>query len=186
MRHIILLNGPPGSGKDEIANYLAENHGFIHRKMADPIVSCMSNLFEFFNDPVDDEHGYENFKRTVVGKDNDGNDVTGREFMIRFSEGFVKPILGDDIWIKKMLGHLFDPCGNNFYHPGVVISDVGFQNEVDAIRDAYPNITELWAVEKDGCTFNGDSRKSLDCPNRVITNNGSLDDLFRTIESTMS
>jgi hypothetical protein len=179
MKRIILLNGPPGCGKDTIAEYLVGDHSFTHLKFASGIVDVMRALF---NDFESTGYSYESFKQTPII---DGQ--TGRDLMIEFSEGFVKKRLGNDFWINRTIDEIEESIdhGDSF-----VISDVGFMNEVWAVRNHFRDYTnwsvQLWRVYRDGHSFNGDSRKYIDAPDVIINNNHKThSDLYNHIENLL-
>ena len=160
MKQIILLNGPPGCGKDTIAEYLVGEHSFVHLKFASVIVDVMRVLF---NDFSDIGHSYETFKKTSVT-----DDLSGRDLMIAFSEDFVKKTLGNDFWIKRTIKEI----ESINHRDSFVISDLGFVNECYALKNHFKDHSvKLWRINRDNHSFNGDSRKYIDAPDVIINNN---------------
>ena len=160
---IILLNGPPNSGKDTIADYIAENH--YYSKM-----QFKSRLYEIGAKILGSdlsEYTYYCSKRGT--KDREymlskwGWQGTPRDHLIWVSEEVIKPLFGKDYFGK----YLAEQLGMSF-NDGAVISDSGFLAELlPILNEDYFSLEEYVEVHvvqltKDGCTFEGDSRSYLD------------------------
>ena len=183
-KRIILLNGPPGSGKDEIATYLSStksSHKYHHLKFANCLVWMCSYMFDSFSDF---DYSYETFKKSKIGL----NGETGRDLMISLSETTIKPILGKDVWTKFMIRRIEDTDDTGFMNlmDGYVISDTGFPNEVTDIKERFPEKdVQLWRIitSEDQNPFGKDSRRYLDNPNKIIVNEKTgLEDLYAKVD----
>lgn len=146
---IIILNGPPGSGKDEAAMFL-QCLGFTH----------MSFKHQLFKETIRhfcvDENwfmiGYEN--REVKERPEpllEG--MSRREAMIFVSEGIIKPMYGESYFGDQVASKIK-------YSKDYVISDGGFMDELMPLinKVGCENITLIQLV-RDGCTFSSDSRR---------------------------
>lgn len=155
---IIVLNGPPGSGKDTIAEFLAKLYGYSHIAFKDELykeASRVSGLpYSFVKFLATDRKlkDLPNSNFTVSGRN-----VSPREFLIHVSENIIKPLKGKDYFGIKTAEK-----ADNFSN--VVISDGGFEEEFYPLADLASNSNRgLLVVHlfKEGCTFEGDSRKYL-------------------------
>lgn len=158
--NFILFNGPPRSGKDTAA-----------RAVYDYIDADRS--VRFF--PVWEKFSYAN-KRAFAGAMDLGVDrwgtvdlvehtkddiipilgVSYRQWQIDFSEKFMKPLYGDDIFGRLLLHRCEMDVQENGPDAIYIVSDCGFQTECDLLRDH--NVL-LFVMNRDGCTFEGDSRE---------------------------
>jgi hypothetical protein len=159
--YIILLNGPPGCGKDTAAGGLEEHLNkrawlVQHLKMADPLKKAAASF-------VCESPKYFEYDKggTIVGR------LSKREFLIYLSETTIKPILGRD-WlglmaVKRMTEYckLFDAIDRDV--PRVfVFSDTGFEDEVHPILTEFDSKrVMLMRINRTGCDFKGDSRSYL-------------------------
>lgn len=163
---IILLNGPPHSGKDTLGKILYQKHSFATiEKFAAPIRAAMCALFGIKDEEI------ERLKNQVMmgGK-------TLREWMIGFSEYYAKVYGGKKVFGELMLRRLDERPELRT----VIITDSGFAEEAEVLIERYgADNVALVHIHRDGCDFNGDSRSYLELPVRTIEvdNNGSIEDL---------
>lgn len=155
---ILYLNGPPECGKDHFANYVHANLDmfstvmeFKHPSMIalEPLIGSLAN--------------YEQLKRSKEPIIEGGPDV--REFMIRYSEDFMKKLFGRNIFGKLMASRIYseveDPNGL------VLIPDCGFAEEVAECVSSIEAEHIVYRLHREGKTFEGDSRAYIgDRPNR--------------------
>lgn len=166
MRKILLVNGPPDSGKDTIGKLLAEKHGFHVEKFAAPIRAAMCTLFGI------DDNEIEELKGTMIMG---GHSL--REWMIGYSEDYLKKFGGESVF-----GHLLiDRLESIPADIPVVITDSGFYEEGVAVVEKYgaENVAMI-QVMRPGHTFDGDSRDwvFLDGVDTVVLhNNGTIEQL---------
>lgn len=145
---VVLLNAPPGAGKDWMADILCKDYGFQKLKMTTPMDRALQTLLGM----TDAEY---HFYREVWKDEPDArfNGRTFRQVLIDFSENFCKPNFGEDFFGGRGAMHVLKNPGH------YVVSDSGFQTEVDTfIRDVGPEKCLLVRLEAEGCTFDGDSR----------------------------
>lgn len=171
---ILLINGPPRAGKDSLALALQRAVGVQRAsvcKFADELKimthrahgywHCSASAFEHCKD--DPAEG------PLPG-------VTWRQAYIAMSEKYVKPLFGDDYFGRKLAEKIRD-CPYDFQF----VSDSGFVGEAKVLIDAFPGQVYLLRIDREGATFQNDSRGwlKLDVPNLDVANNGSLRDLDR-------
>lgn len=169
-KKIVFLNGPPSSGKDEIAKLMAIRYDFKHMKFADIIkdITCAAlsiNRLEL-------EERKEQ-KLEVLG-------ATIRAFLIWLSEECFKPKYGDDIFGRFMAMKTL-----NTIYDRIIFSDSGFFSEFYPV--AYANIggqNLVLEVHRPGYDYSQDSRSYWYEPHRsdarrlashgIIQNDGTL------------
>lgn len=168
--HVFLLNGPPKSGKNTIADHLDVVTSNIYsmsfaahlKDLACDMLGCgMSHLEQH----KDDQVTYPGFS-------------SYRELLIKLSEEFCKPMFGRD-YFGHILGHKISHYNKIYGAENFVISDSGFIEELDALRthirvpDVQYHIVQLY---RPGTTFSGDSRDYITSPHAkmyVVVNDGS-------------
>lgn len=174
MPRYILINGAPRSGKDTIAknficrypkNAIFERFSRPHKEAFAAMTKA--DIEEWFN-----VLPYENDKTAVIP----WLGVSYRQWQIDFSEKFMKPLYGDDIFGRMLLErtrHFYD-------HVPVIVPDCGFQVEVDTFAAAD---CLLIRVERKGTSFEGDSRSHVEpCGGWsfiTLHNNGTQDEIER-------
>jgi dephospho-CoA kinase len=178
---IIGLSGYAQSGKDTVANYLVEHHGFIRIAFADPIREALYNLDPVVTDIPElsgmhlkwlvDGLGWERIKI-------DSPQV--REMLQRFGTEVARNLWSENFWVDLAMSKakLLD---------NVVITDVRYPNELDAIRDVSGSV---WRVEKPGVSAvnSHTSETALDgyVFDEIVRNAGSLEDLHAKINNIIS
>lgn len=149
---IVILNGPPGSGKDTIANYFVEHHPEYYTD------SFKSALYK----ETCDLYGFNITDFIRVHNNRDLKEepyyfgLSTRQLLIDTSENHIKPVLGDDYFgaLKGFEWKLMMDLGASF-----IISDGGFAPETNAVCDivGFENVVIIRLL-RDGYTFEGDSR----------------------------
>lgn len=161
---IIGLMGYAGSGKDEVAKILVNKFNFERRAFADKIRDILYEM-----NPMT---GGEPLQIRV---DSDGWDKAKQHPEVRRLLQKLgvsaRTHIGENVWVNSALFKLF---ANNLY----VISDVRFENEVNAIKIIGG---EIWRIERPGVgpVNNHVSETGLDnlSADRTLLNSGTLEDL---------
>lgn len=194
---IYVLNGPPGSGKDTIADWLVDTLGFTKLEMKGPLRQLahkiaslqVENPVEFCNALEFDEALKSKKKVAEFGN------RTWREFLIWLSEEVCKPIFGKSIFamaVAKAMKEQFgeDAFAQDVIQPNIVFSDLGFPVELEVLDEELGSMARTVFIIRPGKTFDGDSRSYI-CssnPNRpmnAIVNSGSKEDAFRAMENIL-
>lgn len=156
----ILLNGPPRSGKDTAAAALRgrgsnkllgpSGHTVVVRFSA-PCKAAFCGLVGTYCDTVGNIIGYEDRKDEVVPS----LGVSCRQFQIDFSEKFMKPLYGPDIFGRLLVARVRPLLASGVRT--VIVPDAGFQEEVAVVEDAFgPQSITLIRIARDGTKW--DSR----------------------------
>jgi hypothetical protein len=182
---LIGLTGQAGSGKDTVADFLCETHGFVQIAFADPIRAGLKAMFGLTDDYFTDRKLKE---RTVpwIGR-------SPRELMQTLGTEWGRKLINRDIWISlaetKVKQLLYAP---DYLHvSGIVISDVRLENEATWIRSQGGEIWHIWRmVGRSTLTAAAQSHSSekgiaVAYGDRIIHNNSStievLHELIHTI-----
>ena len=197
MKTIIVFNAPPNSGKDVSCEYLVKNYGAYHtyfKKRLYEVAAMVADVsLEWMIAVASDRKTKEvpNCHFVLAGQD-----VSPRQWLIHVSENIVKPLLG-----KEYFGECLSREICTVKSDLVVISDGGFQEELIALQtdpdyslhiSYQPNI-HIVQLTRQGCSFNNDSRKYMDADwldknhisVSVISNDGTLDDLYNQLDNVM-
>ena len=162
---IVLLNGPPYSGKDTIARHLLERtppkYGVI-MKFATPLKTIVRDFFCFGDQKLFD------FWDSPANKDKPTDQFLGRscrDCQIGVSEGFFKPTFGQDVF-GKILARDIARTEKGIYY----ISDSGFRPEAEVLVKKFgaENVI-LVNLERDNTSFKGDSRGYINLDDLEVT-----------------
>lgn len=199
-RQVIILNAPPNSGKDTIADAIQEVTGCDHLRFKDYLYHLTSKLFGVDEDWLikvatdretkekaifDDlwvpwvpyqslayKFGYPipSFRKKI--------NLSPRDSLIYTSEIVVKPKFGVRYFGRELAKRLVNPLS--------VVSDGGFDKELLAVIDEIgPENVFLVQWKRKGTSFKGDSRSYIKPPKKVnllkTTNDGTIGDLVKEI-----
>ena len=167
---VLILNGPPGIGKDTLANMLCEVAPVIRGEFKHFLYV---EAAQWIQDYVKDA---ENITTAIVKARNENRELkelpwflelSVRRILQIVSEDVVKPAIGKDYFGRIAAKYWY---GKHIHH---VISDGGFSEEVNAVCDKFgaENVTVI-RLKAPGFTFETDSRKYLmrdEVACRVIT-----------------
>lgn len=179
---IIGLSGYARSGKDTIAEFLVEKHGFTRLAFADPMREALLRLNPNITvsgqagislSSVVHTLGWERLKELSP-------DVRG--LLQRLGTEVGREMFGEYFWIDYLMNKALEIKGN------VVISDVRYINEANAIKLWNG---QVWRVNRPGTeAANGhtseiemDSFRNFDV---VVTNDTTLDELFLELTGLMN
>lgn len=176
---IVILNGPPGCGKDTIAGIMNGNHGYSIRSFKEPMWAVAKSVLT----PGE----YELFVKLYLNRNTKEKpqDFLGgmspREFFIHISESWVKPTLGSNQFGKLANWGDIPRC--------TVFPDGGFPVEVNEFAGRKDVL--LVRLHREGYDFSNDSREYIeDAPVHamdVLLLDGAplvaVDQIIRTIQS---
>ena len=116
------IHGKARAGKDTVAKYLVESHGFMRNAFADPLKRAAQHMFCL----TDAQTWDDDLKEVVIpfwGKS------PRQLFQLLGTEGG-RQVFGEDLWLKRWRYH-YDQYSP---HVNYVTPDVRFDNEADLIR----------------------------------------------------
>lgn len=177
MAPIVLLNGPPGSGKDLIAGQLSST---LDVQTCEAKQALYTKFFDYYAEQQR-LHGLpetfltqdarDAWKATYLQDrtrkdapcDDLPNRITPREGMIYVAENVIKPKYGASWFAEKLVEDIQKRRATASI---VVVSDVGFPEEVQAIvrSSCAKGGVVLCHVHRAGTTFAGDSRTYVNDP----------------------
>ncbi len=148
---IILVNGPPRSGKDTFYRFAKQWVTCQEYKMSSPL---KRGLAAFFGWSGEDAKHIEEYKDQTsafcFGK-------TFRETQISLSEEWAKVQWGADIFGRIAVNRIDD-----IMCPTVIVTDSGFQIEANTmIKGLGYGRCALVTLSRPDCTFEGDSREPI-------------------------
>lgn len=177
---IIGVAGKKYSGKDTVGNYLVKYHGYRKIAFADALKRICKLLFDFTDEQLNTdlkdsvEERWDKTPREIL-------QFVGTELLRDMLGNFV-PKLGKSIWIDIVRRQIMNSADK------IVITDVRFENEMNLVHELGGIV---FLVERD--TNYSDSHVSeqninilkelLNENDKIIHNNGTLDELYQQIES---
>lgn len=180
---LILLNGPPRSGKDTAATYIAAKYDDYNPKIDRMSLPIKAAFFAMMYDetPEHDDNFYENSKESQIPIFSRKSPTSFRQWQIDFSEKFMKPYYGDEIFARLFLDRLLDTA------PLVIVPDCGFSIEVYVLyNELPPDDILLIQLHRPGCDFTHDSREYVSAPagnfTFMIDNDGNPEHLYRKLD----
>ncbi len=171
---VLVLAGPPGTGKDTIANYLVRQFNFIHIRFKDALIPLVLGAYK-----VDMAWFDQHYTREL--KDQPCPELLNmspRQALIHMSEHVIKPTFTESAFGTIIARRIV---------PGqyTVISDGGgWAPELKPVVDAVgAHNVFILQLTRDHCSYTNDSRVAypdniFGCKTVTVHNNGSIDDLF--------
>lgn len=173
---IIFLNGPPSSGKDTLANHLVNTYeNVVKTKFATPLKEAAHTLLGIDYPTIEPEYllntTYEDLYEYAKEETSpDFFNLTPRQFYIKLSEEFLKPIGGQGvfgyIWLRRNRAFLDNA-------DLIIVSDCGFLHEIEPIikhvqpiipDDITHNKCVLLRLHRADCNYSNDSRNYINPP----------------------
>jgi hypothetical protein len=167
---LIGLCGYAQSGKDTLGALLVRHNAFERRAFADPMRQMLYAMNPFVL--TYEETGQPNLKRVRAIVDTYGWEYAKkhsevRDLLQRLGTEGGRDILGDDVWVEALFHRPYED---------LVITDVRFQNEADAIHARGGTILR---VVRDGVSAANShiSEFSYNDQDHIIFNDGTIFDL---------
>ena len=177
--HLIGLTGRAGTGKDTIADFLVETHGFVKLAFADPIKDGIKAMLGIGHDDIANRANKE-AKLDWLG-------CSPRHAMQTLGTDWGREMIHPDIWLRITARRTqkIMAMPDTHHIQGIVISDVRFENEADWIRAMGGSI---WHIKRqhcglDGAAGNHASEQAIPrhAADRIINNDGAPEDTFEFV-----
>ena len=210
-RYIIGVCGFQSSGKDTVADYLVNSHGFRRLSFAGALKDAISVIFSWDRELLEGKTAESRAWREQVdtwwAKKLDMPHLTPRWILQYWGTEVCRKAFHNNIWIKSVEYKLKTISDN------VVISDVRFPNEIESIKDSggmimrtrrgsdpvwYNDALTVNTVDKNDSSWSLSSER-LNSHNihssetawigtnfdHVLSNDGSIDDLYNEINQLL-
>lgn len=168
MKRVILLNGPPQSGKDCVAGFLRNEYGAQVVRFSTPIKAFAHARYGL----VTTVDAYEHVK------DESCDEFDGRTPRSVYIEvGNALRSFTSNLGVAALAANIVLESHASLF----VIPDCGFPEERDAFKVdliGFGLVASLVRVTRPGCDFSSDSRRFLAGYEHHIHNDGSLKDLM--------
>jgi hypothetical protein len=160
-QHIIILNGPPNSGKDTLGNLLAKKFRNValttfkydlYKETAKYFKVGLNEFIERASDRILKEQ-----KVSALGM------RSPREALIHVSEDIIKPQFGKEYFGNKAL----DRVREGVPADTIVFTDGGFVDEAKVFLNENYKVTIFHLIGRG--TFEGDSREYMDIEHEMAT-----------------
>lgn len=190
---IIGLSGYGRSGKDTVADYLVEHHGFRRIAFADALREMAEKLnpiidvsmiwceHDALGNIIDYEYRVRRYNDILdqIGYHEGKNIPEFREFLQRLGTEAVRGVIGDSTWVDLAVRRMRADPGN------WVVTDARFPNEANAVRSADGVMIRINRTGF-GPANDHPSETSLDDyefePLLVLDNDGTLEEFYALIE----
>lgn len=172
---LIGLAGPARSGKDTAAGILAARYGFATFAFAAALKEALCIMCDLHPDMLDGDLKEKPIKR-LGGK-------SPREMLQTLGTEWGRETICDDIWIEKFRVRWMRE--NLARSPGLLVTDVRFENEAEAIR-AEGGV--IWHVARPDAPGVAEHKSEAgvrirgDLGDVTLVNGGSIGDWQRTVE----
>lgn len=154
----VILNGPPGCGKDTIANEIVKLGMFVKHQFKDALYEATAKHFgvdlEQFIQYASDRDKKDS--HSLAGLDG----LTPRQALIHVSENIYKPRYGSDYFGKVEATRVRELVGRMGGNVAVIYPDGGFADEISSVRHEYDFVV-LIRLHRDGFDFSRDSRNYI-------------------------
>ncbi len=181
-RKIIMLCGVKRSGKDTVAMYLTSHFAYKQLCFADSLKQACRQLFDLTVEQTDGndkeviDTRYGCTPRAIL-------QFFGTEIM-QYKLSELMPSVGRLFWVNKVLPLMNEP-------KPYVVSDMRFKHEYDLVKQMYGDTTSLKVIRIDNPRVPGCDGHESECdwmkvtPDHVLLNHGTLNQLFKQIDSIM-
>ena len=165
----ILLNGPPQSGKSTIARELTSSLNMMIANGCAISDSLAAPMKHFVATALGEK--YDRIPKASPLAELSGD--TMRQFLIKLAEDYLKKHYGNDVFARWLV---FRSLRYPHLPKFVVVDDLGFPEEVDAVPDPY-----IIRVERPGYDFQNDSRQYVDGFRNYIHNDGDMANIWARV-----
>jgi hypothetical protein len=180
MQEIIGLSGWARSGKDTVADYLVEHHGFVKLSLATPMREALYNLNPTVLDWTNMSWSLQQAVHLFGWEEMKTSFPSVRGLMQRMGTEVGRQMFGEDFWVDLTIKEA------NKYDK-VVIADCRYLNEADAVRTAGG---QVWRISRDSAPAanDHDSEHGLDdyAFDLKLDNNNTIEELHKFVEELVN
>jgi len=128
--HLIGLTGKPRAGKSEVASILERDHGYVRLSVADPIREALERLNPFI--PI---YGHPPRHLSELLRESDWRTLKDEHYEVRrllqvLGTDLGREMWNEDFWLRPLVERI-----NHLGALRIVVDDVRFANETEAIRE---------------------------------------------------
>lgn len=165
---LIGLAGKARSGKDTVADALVAREWFCKTAFAAPLKAGVRAMFDLTTEHTDGA-----LKETVLPH----LGVSPRQLMQWLGTEYGRQLIGESVWVDVVLKQ-WATIQAQSRHPRLVVSDVRFDNEAQALRDAGGTIMHIFRDDADAVQSHAsEAGVKIVGGDVLVDNNGTLDDL---------
>ena len=175
------LLGYARSGKDTVADYLVETHGFTKIAFADVMREALVRLDPWITVNELQHVSLSQALRFLTWEELKEQSPDVRPLLQRFGTEMGRKTFGEDFWVNLAINRA-EAAGTK-----VVFSDVRFLNEASAIAKQFG---DLWKITRPGVGPANDhvsetEALSFSGIHYELVNDGTIDQLHRAVDSTL-
>lgn len=178
---IIGIAGYARSGKDTVANYLVEKHGFTRYAFADVMRDALLALDPWIQMDSLPRIPLSQALRVYSWEDLKHHSEDVRPLLQRFGTEVGRNMFGQDFWVNQLMERV------KAHATPVVISDVRYKNEATAVLQASGDI---WHVERAGTGPANSHSSEGYLPDEIsfdhyLYNDNTVEDLYAQVEAAL-
>lgn len=182
---VIGLCGYKGSGKSEVAKYIAENYKFKRLNFKDPLLKEVKEKFpDLLNAIIHmmDKTEYDGNNPWTVDRLFTSKPLLSRTLLQNYGTNVVRS-LDEDHWVSIYLDSIDGMSGIN-----VVTDDVRFTNELDAIRSVGGILIRVVRddITSGGTHISETEQESFEADFTIGARHGNLAGLFSQVDGIMN
>jgi len=171
--HLIGLSGRAGCGKDTVADYLHEQHGFARVAFAAPIYRALAAMLQVPEATL----RFRAFKERELA----GVGRSPREMVQTLGTEWGRNMMRQDFWLLLALPEIEALRRSGV--PGVVASDVRFENEAEFLRAQGGQIWHIWRLGVKPVREHVSEAGLIPADaDRGIVNDGTIEAMFQRVD----
>lgn len=191
---VIGVGGLLTSGKDTVADYLVDGHGWTKLNMSSILHEAMLaldpwipvNAHPSIINPIGFNGESVRYSHLIeqVGYTSAKNNPEARRLLQALGTDVGRNLLGESVWVDAMRNKILDQFDEG---KSVIVSGIRFPNEVDLINGFVEGKT--WWVDrglKNSSTHASENSVRADDFDRVIDNKGTFDELLDNVERELA
>ena len=176
---LIGLTGRAGCGKNTVADFLCETHGFVQIALADPLRDGLKAMLGLTAEQLHRR----DLKETPI----DWIGKSPRELLQTLGTEWGRELVADDLWLRVAARRIarIKAYPPHLHVAGIVVSDIRYENEADWLREQGG---QLWlikrnpnhrhAMEERTASHSSEQHIPTHAGEPRIYNHGTLDELY--------